>query len=100
MMQLTENIADTRRIIGLSNEGNTCYINSALQCLLAIREFAEHIILVDEGPSTPLLHELVKIARAMWTNEDPLLDKHFIHSGFLETKDFCLALNKRFQTHY
>ncbi|QZA58560.1 hypothetical protein [Candidatus Rhabdochlamydia porcellionis] len=51
LKELQEKIQDKTVIKGLANVGNTCYINSALQSLLAVRNFAQ--IIPDSAAPEP-----------------------------------------------
>ena len=72
---------------GLVNHGNTCYFNSAVQCLLQVPCFANHLILNRYRGGDPLVSELQKLARELWIRNkddtqpvDPgAILGHFIH---------------------
>ncbi|EEP81374.1 hypothetical protein UREG_06239 [Uncinocarpus reesii 1704] len=50
----------TRGVTGLSNLGNTCYMNSALQCVRSVEELTQYFLSneykKDLNPSNPLAH--------------------------------------------
>lgn len=58
---------------GLVNHGNTCYFNSAVQCLLQVPCFANHLILSKYRGSDPLVTEFQNIAKDLWIRkkDDP-----------------------------
>lgn len=51
---------------GLINAGNTCYFNSALQCLFHIPMFANHFISNDYSGDCVIIGELTRIGRSLW----------------------------------
>jgi ubiquitin C-terminal hydrolase len=51
---------------GLVNHGNTCYFNSAIQCLLQVPCFANHLILSKYHGDDPLITELQMLTKEMW----------------------------------
>ena len=65
---------------GLSNEGNTCYLNAALQCLLhvpgltnyALSGWAEQDLAKKRINACALAAEYVSLTKAYWTTEGPV----------------------------
>lgn len=51
---------------GLVNHGNTCYFNSAVQCLLQVPCFANHLILSNYKGDDPLTRALIELSRDLW----------------------------------
>lgn len=79
---------------GLSNLGNTCYLNAALQCLLhapqltnyVLSEFVEHDTRKIRLNACALAAEYISLAKAYWTDWD--------RPGCLDTAGLKAALAK------
>ncbi len=54
---------------GIPNFGNTCYFNSALQCLLQIPRLSNYLILTDYTGPCEFIREYQKIVRIAWTSK-------------------------------
>lgn len=55
---------------GLPNYGNTCYFNSALQCLLQIPQLSNYMILKKIENENELLLEYQSIVKLFWTSSE------------------------------
>ena len=56
---------------GLLNLGNTCYINTAVQCLLAVPDFARFLLGLPRDPDKRLLMSLVDLFVQLLVVPDP-----------------------------
>ncbi|CAF3322179.1 unnamed protein product [Rotaria sp. Silwood2] len=69
----TESVVHTsndERLCGLANLGNSCYINSAVQCLANIRELTIKILHLRQQQLPHLSSIYVKLMTEMWLGED------------------------------
>lgn len=60
-------------LCGLRNMGNTCYMNSALQCLFHISEFMKVILNDSNEITSPILSDFIKLSKDMWAGSDSSL---------------------------
>ena len=54
---------------GLFNLGNTCYFNSALQCLLQVPQLSNLLLFEDYPNDKPFAHEYQHLVRTMWVGD-------------------------------
>ena len=54
---------------GIPNFGNTCYFNSALQCLLQIPQLSNYFITADYTGPCEITREYQKVVRSAWTSK-------------------------------
>jgi ubiquitin C-terminal hydrolase len=54
---------------GIPNFGNTCYFNSALQCLLQIPQLSNYFITTDYTGPCEITREYQKVVRSAWTSK-------------------------------
>ncbi|CAF1619063.1 unnamed protein product [Rotaria magnacalcarata] len=56
-------------LCGLTNLGNTCFMNSALQCLSNIPEFTREIRSLGNEINAPIIGAYAALIRSMWSGE-------------------------------
>ncbi|CAF0787656.1 unnamed protein product [Rotaria sp. Silwood1] len=56
-------------LCGLTNLGNTCFMNSALQCLSNIPEFTRRILLFGNEINAPIIGAYSALIKTMWSGE-------------------------------
>lgn len=70
---------------GLSNVGNSCYINSCIQCLSHTYELNELLDSLDmdlftSSPDTTMLYEWNNLRKMMWKQNCSIMPRGFIHA--------------------
>ena len=55
---------------GLDNLGNTCYFNTAMQCLLQVPQLSNFLILKEYTGNCEFTNEYQKTVRNVWLNKD------------------------------
>lgn len=74
---------------GLANLGNTCYMNSAIQCLVHVPELSNRLLKnAYEGPCE-LTREYSKLVREFWRNKDAT-------ATYLIPRDFHAAFTRKY----
>ena len=62
--------------IGLTNIGNTCFMNSAIQCLIHIPEFKEILLKlkhINDVKESEVAINWIKLVKALWDKEETVL---------------------------
>lgn len=72
---------------GLANIGNTCYMNSAIQCLIHVPDLSNHLL--KEGYDGPceLTREYAKLVKDLWRNKE---------SAYTIPRDFHTAFTRKY----
>lgn len=75
---------------GLPNIGNTCYLNSALQCLSHVPELTNRLLEKPYDGPCEITREYSRLMHAMWKTKDPVSMNAF-HTAF--TKKYTTFAN-------
>ena len=54
---------------GLANLGNTCYMNSALQCLIHVPDLSNHLLKHGYDGPCELTREYAKLLKELWRDK-------------------------------
>ena len=93
-----ENISN-KGLVGLYNLGNTCYMNSVIQCLSNTLEFSKYFLLdlyKDEqnltrfDPQGDLVEEFAQLLRSIWLDNDQVVSPQKFRRAFCR-------INKQFR---
>jgi ubiquitin C-terminal hydrolase len=72
---------------GLSNLGNTCYMNSAIQCLSHIPELSNHLLKNAYDGPCEVTREYSKLIKDLWRNKEAM---------YIVPRDFHAAFTKKY----
>nr|XP_046190984.1 ubiquitin carboxyl-terminal hydrolase 37-like [Oncorhynchus gorbuscha]XP_046190985.1 ubiquitin carboxyl-terminal hydrolase 37-like [Oncorhynchus gorbuscha] len=95
---------DNTKLLGLPNIGNTCFMNSALQCLLGLPAFCRDIMrqqnIWSSSPSSKLLCCFAKLHQARLSG-GTVNDKNKENKKILQTVKSCLSVvNEDYEEDY
>jgi ubiquitin C-terminal hydrolase len=68
---------------GLANLGNTCYLNSALQCLSHVPDLTNRLLNSPYDGPCELTREYAALVKTMWRTKDPV-DPRAFHTAFVK----------------
>ena len=78
----------TRGSVGLSNLGNTCYMNSALQCVRSAEELTQYFL--SKGLKTTQVLQIANLLQRISTSQNSIRTIHFPTMGrSLSLMPFC-----------
>ncbi|CCW67756.1 unnamed protein product [Phytomonas sp. Hart1] len=71
-------------LCGLTNVGNTCYMNSALQCLSNIPRFRDQMLYFPASHyiNAPLVHQVVGLLTEMWSGQKECVKTEAVNRVF------------------
>jgi ubiquitin C-terminal hydrolase len=69
---------------GLPNEGNTCYFNSALQCLLQVPQLSNYMILGTFQGDCKFIKEFQKLVKSFWITKTTSINVYELYKIFIE----------------
>lgn len=72
---------------GLSNLGNTCYMNSAVQCLSHVPDISNHLLKHGYEGTCEVTREYSKLLKELWRNKE---------AKYITPREFHLAFTKKY----
>lgn len=73
------------RRVGLANRGQTCFLNSALQCLSHVPELSNRLLKQPYEGDCAVTREYAKLVRTMWSKDRPkVIDPASFHEAFVK----------------
>lgn len=85
-------MTSTKGLVGLNNQGNTCYLNSILQCLLHSKKFIiylfNHTDSITNSSKNNLLKEFVSLVDKIWFSDNQHITPDTFLQKLVETYPF------------